>query len=1520
MRDDNNSVAVIGMAGRFPGAWNIREFWRNLAGGHESLREFSDEEILAAGVPAELLADPNYVKRGSLLDGADQFDAGFFGFNPREAEVIDPQQRVFLECAWEALEDAGYAGDTPLESTGVFAGSSLNTYLISHLLTNPAVNATVDGYPMMIASDKDFLATRVAYKLNLRGPAMTIQTACSTSLVAVNVACQQLLQGCCSMAMAGGVSIGFPEKSGYLYTEGMILSPDGHCRPFDARGRGIRGGSGAGIVVLKRLADAVRDRDHVRAVIRGGSVNNDGAAKMGYTAPSLDGQMQAILAAQQAAGVDPEEISYIEAHGTATVVGDPIEIGALTRAFRQRTAKKQFCALGSVKSNLGHLDAAAGVAGLVKTVLALEHKAIPPSLNFETPNPQIDFENSPFFVNTALRPWTANGAPRQAAVSSFGIGGTNAHTILEESPAVSDQTKSWDAGLLTLSARSAEALDKAAAELAAYLAENPEIDFFDACYTLQVGRKDFPYRRSVAAAGSAEAIAALQERNTVSQGWDGAARPVVFLFSGQGSQYVRMGERLYAADPTFRAVFDECAEILLPQLGVDLREAVYGPGASAEILGETRLTQPALFAVEYALARMWMHWGVQPAAMIGHSIGEYAAACLAGVFSLEDALRAVAIRGRLMQSMPAGSMLAVPLPAERLRALCTDGIELAAVNAPLLCTLSGPDAAIEQLHGKLEAQGTHCSRIHTSHAFHSAAMEDAAQAFAAELANIHLKPPSIPFVSNRTGRRITDAEATEPAYWAAHLRHTVQFAAGLRELAGAEAPILLEVGPGEVLATFARQSGLAASEIVSSLPHPRSPRPDSEHALAALGRLWAAGVAIDWAAFHEHERLRRVPLPSYPFERQRYFVDPRPNATARAAAEPQTPPRAALDDWFYAPSWRETPLPAAHLSEVEASQGTWLVFANSSNASAAVVDALSDSRRIALVNAGTKYTRLAAGVYTIVPGERDHYRRLLRDLTLDGYDPDTVVHLWNATGDAATGDPAPEQPLENASLFSLLFLAQAFAEAGESKLRQWIVVSDGVHAVLGDERTQPEKALCLAPVKVIPKEMPFLQTRAVDLPAGAGVEQCRRYAKNLLLEPAVEQGGRIVAYRGGKRWEQVYQPLPLAKTERELPLRTRGVYLITGGLGGIGLLLARHFASQAQARLVLTTRSPFPARGEWESWAAAHGEQDLTSQRIRALLEIEAAGGEVFVGVADVADERAMEAVVGEARRRFGAIHGAVHAAGLIERGLIEEKSREGIEKVLAPKVRGTRILARTIAPDRPDFLLLCSSIDAYVGLVGSVDFGAANLFLDAYPQAADELAGSRVISVAWDTWRDVGMALADDIPSHMRASAYWQDCIRNEEGLEALRRIFATSLERVGVVPRDLVGLLDQAQAASKWRPVAEPGDGGAVAAVSAEAAAANGFSPTQQQIVGIWKEMLGVAEVRLDDNFFELGGHSLLGTGVMSRIRKQYGVLLPLRTLFEAPTVRELADQVDTLLWASQAAGPGAEDGSEEREEIEL
>jgi non-ribosomal peptide synthase protein (TIGR01720 family) len=874
-----DGIAIIGMAGRFPGAKNVEEFWQNLRLGVESISVFTDEELIAAGIDPAIIDDANYVKAGGVLEDIELFDAGFFDFTPKEAEMTDPQHRLFLECANEALENAGYDSTRCKRRIGIYAGASFNNYLSFNLNRDHVGSAKC--YQTLIGNDKDFLTTRVSYKLHLTGPSITIQTACSTSLVATILACQSLLSYQCDMALAGGVSIHTPQKTGYLHEPGGTLSPDGRCYAFDARAQGTTIGNGLGVVVLKRLEDAIVDGDCIHAVIKGSAINNDGAMKVGYTAPSVDGQAEAIAEAIMLAGIEPETISYVEAHGTGTALGDPIEISALTKAFRTNIEKKGFCAIGSVKTNIGHLDAAAGITGLIKTVLALKHKQIPPSLNFEQPNPQIDFANSPFYVNTKLTEWKAEQFPRRAGVSSLGMGGTNAHVILEESPTLPDSTSSRPWQLLLLSAKTGSALETATDNLAQHLTQNPQENLADVAYTLQVGRREFNHRRIVVCQDIQDAAHTLHNQN--SQGvlthyQEPCSRPIAFMFPGQGAQYVQMGKELYETEPRFRQQIDHCCLILKPHLGLDLRSLLYPNDtetkAAAEQLKQTHITQPALFVIEYALAQLWISWGISPQAMIGHSIGEYVAACLAGVMSLEDALTLVAMRGRFMQQLPSGSMLSIPLPEAEVKTLLNENLSLAASNAPSSCVVSGNHAAIDAVYEQLIAQGIQCRRLHTSHAFHSQMMAPILEPFIQEVKKVKLNPPQIPFISNVTGTWITTEEATDAHYWAKHLRQTVCFSAGITQLLQEPNRILLEVGPGRTLCTLVKQhSSLLTDQVVlSSLRHPQEEQPDTAFLLNTLGRLWLAGVNINWSDFYAEERRHRVPLPTYPFERQRYWI------------------------------------------------------------------------------------------------------------------------------------------------------------------------------------------------------------------------------------------------------------------------------------------------------------------------------------------------------------------------------------------------------------------------------------------------------------------------------------------------------------------------------------------------------------------------------------------------------------------------------------------------------------------------
>jgi phthiocerol/phenolphthiocerol synthesis type-I polyketide synthase E len=938
--DPPDGVAIIGMAGRFPGARSVDELWRNLCDGVDAITDFSDADLHAAGVPASALADPAYVKAGPVLDDVEQFDADFFGISAHEAELTDPQQRLFLECAWEALERAGYDPDRIDGRVGVFAGAGLNTYLLQLAAARDILNSP-DAFQAILANAADHLATHVSYKLNLRGPSLSVQTACSTSLVAVHLAFQSLMSGESDVALAGGVSVSVPQRAGYHYQEGMILSPDGRCRAFDADAAGTVGGSGLGLVVLKRVADAVADGDTIYAVIRGSAINNDGSAKVGYSAPSVEGQAEVIAEALALAGVEADTIGYVEAHGTGTPLGDPIEVAALRRVFGPGRGS-QTCKLGSLKTNVGHLDAAAGVAGLIKTALALHHQQIPPTLHFRQAHPQLELDQTPFYVNASLEPWPIAAMPRRAGVSSFGIGGTNAHVVLEEAPAGVPARVSGEPmpSVLVLSARTPTALDAASDRLADHLLASPDLDLADAAYTLQLGRRAFPYRRVVIAddaEAAAQALKSLDPKRVWSGESGGDAPSVAYLFPGQGAQYVGMARGLYESLPVFRATVDRCAERLRPCLGLDLRTVLFPASADADAarlqLTQTALAQPVLFTIELALAHQWASFGVGPTAVLGHSLGEYVAACLAGVFSEDDALALVAERGRLMQSCPPGAMLSVPLPEDDMAQYLDGEVALAAVNGPAQCVVGGPADAIERLAAELRSRGVTVRRLVTSHAFHTPLMEPAVSTFATRVAQTTRHVPTLPWVSTVTGTWIGEDEVTSPEYWARQIRRPVRFGAAVKTLLDDPARLLLEVGPGRTLASLARlqvperrADGQPDVPIVGSVRHPDDTTPDLDVLLGGLGRLWLAGVSVDWTALHDGTPRKRVPLPTYPFERRRFWIDGQTSttepSTERDGGNPATRASAAAPGRYGRPNLA-TPYVAPRTELEEIIAGLW---------------------------------------------------------------------------------------------------------------------------------------------------------------------------------------------------------------------------------------------------------------------------------------------------------------------------------------------------------------------------------------------------------------------------------------------------------------------------------------------------------------------------------------------------------------------------------------------------------------------
>ncbi len=1362
----DTDIAVIGMAGRFPGARSVDELWENVVNGVESIREYSDRELAERGVDASLLRNPLYVRRGAPLDDMEMFDAPFFGFSPKDAAIMDPQHRHFLEVSWEALERAGYTPERFDGSIGVFAGSGMTSYMMFNLVTNPQLMRSTGLFLVRhTGNDKDFLTTRVSYELDLKGPSINVQTACSTSLVAIHYAAQSLLNGECDMALAGGVTIELPHGQGYLYQEGEILAPDGRCRAFDHKSAGTVFGSGVGVVVLKRLRDALEAGDHVHAVIKGSAVNNDGAMKAGYLAPSVDGQAASVTEALSLSGVPAETITYIETHGTGTPVGDPIEIAALTQAFRTQTKKTQFCAIGSIKPNIGHLDTAAGIAGFMKAVSALEHREKPPMLHFERPNPLCELETSPFYVNAQRTPWTtAPGVPRRAGVSSLGVGGTNAHVIIEEAPQREPSSPSKQRyQLLTLSATTARSLDQMTTRLAAHLGSHPEQSLADVAYTLRVGRRSFPLRRVVAVRGHADGAAALEpiDRRRVFSGTAADQPPsIVFAFPGGGAQSPNMGRELYDTEPAYREAVDELIPEAQKLLEDDLRSVMFPePGReeeAAKILErKTSLQFPAIVITEYALAALWRDKGIEPAAMTGHSLGEYVAACLAGVMSPDDMLAMVILRGKLFERAAVGAMTSVPLSEAALREhLVGTNLDLAVVNGPDSCVASGKAEEIEALERTLAQKDIETSRLRILMGAHSRLLDPILEEFRSGVAKLGLRPPERRYVSNVTGTWARAEDVVDPAYWARHLRSTVRFGDGLATLFADGECVVIEVGPGHALTTLARAQIKKPLVAIPSLKHPKEAITDGQAFLTAMGRLWSVGVPIDLDALHEGETRRRVPLPTYAFDRQRYWMD-----AGKVAYESGGGRKLSkldnIGDWFYKPTWTRTVVPRTLPSQssppgraVLPTRERWLVLHDRDNPLAdALLSELRKQGHAAIsVTRGPSFLPVADNAYAINLRERADYRTLIDELVSHERVPTRIVHMFGV-GKAAPGEDLAES--QERGFFSLLFLAQAI---GESDLEQRIrigVVTDGAVQVAGEPLTAPEKATVLGPVRVLPKEMPNLSAMLIDvevpprsfLPIGKNAYAMADLARHVMCEMVADGSEVVVAYRDGDRFVEGFERVKV--DIGDCRLKEGGTYLVTGGLGGVGLELADWLARKYKAKLALVGRRALPPDEEHQAWIDGHGDDNVTSAKIMRVLGMREAGAEVLTLAANVADREDMARVVSAARERFGRIDGVFHAAGVIDDGPALLKEPETAARVLAPKVEGARVLDELLGDSRPDFFVLFSSTSSILGPAGQVDYVAANAFLNAFAHQKSAQRKVPYVAIDWGVWSSVGMAVA---------------------------------------------------------------------------------------------------------------------------------------------------------------------------------
>ena len=1562
-------IAVIGIEGKFPGAKNIHEFWENLKNGKESISFFSSHELGESGISPGISNDPAYVKARGILDEVDYFDADFFGYTPTEAKLMDPQMRIFHECAWEALENAGYEPESYIGKIGIYAGASNNFYWQSLVAVTGAADL-LDFFSASQLINKDYLTTRISFKFNLRGPSFFVQTACSTSLVAIHLACQGLLSGECTIALAGGVTVTLPQKKGYLYREGMVLSPDGHCRAFDAEASGFASGDGAGVVVLKLLENAIENRDYIYALIKGSAINNDGNQKAGFTAPSIKAQTSVIKGALSMAEVEPESISYIETHGTGTPLGDPLEIEALKRVFNTR--KNNSCRIGSVKTNVGHLDAAAGVASFIKTILALNHQQIPPTLHFKTPNPKIGIETSSFRVNTRLTPWENGKYPLRAGVTSLGIGGTNVHVILEEAPEgtrglapLTIEQPSRKYQLIPLSARTRSALEQMTQNLANHLKKNPGINLADAAFTLQTGRKAFNHRRMVVAANRDEALAALVDlSNTTTHLITPGTNRVVFMFAGLGAQYVNMGRELYQKEPVFREETDRCLEILKHLVDYDIKEILYpgdpvgevspvsgasgygsappsGPGDSpldsgtpdpskrggVSDINSIEISQLVVFILEYALARLLKTWGINPDAMIGYSFGEYTAACISGVFSLEHALRLIVRRGQLLAKAPRGAMLSVPLSRAALTPLLDSQCSIAIDNGSS-CIAAGPEAALASFEKKMKKRKLMCMPVPHSVAMHSQMMEPLLNQFEKELENISFNPPKIPYISNVTGTWAAVQEVVTPGYWRDHLRKTVCFADGLEELTRKSHSIFIEIGPGRDLAAMLQRfiHDNTNQKILNLLPPPQKKASQWYYLLTRLGYLWLYGVNINWGAFYSLEKRCRVPLPTYPFERRRYYIegDPFKAAGEMLSADLLTISNIDMKDWLYIPEWNRSTLPPG--TEISPKPNCWLLLINESLLGTRLVQRLKkDKHHVITVKPGQTFGAAHGDQYTLNPRESHDYDRLFKELAASGNVPVHIVHLWSLTGNHTdhgnrngNGENklAPEtlERTQDMGLYSLLHIARAIGNNSISSHIQLGVITDHMQPVTGEEELCPEKATILGPVKVIPLEYPNIKCLGIDvIEPGPDKQKVDVIINNLLMEFSADFSDyRVVAYRGAYRWIESYEPIRLNSSPipyKGQRLKEKGVYLVTGGFGGMGFVLAENLAKTIKARLILVDILNPPPGKLSEKWFTGTDRKKDIRLKMKQVEEWEKRGAEVQICDADVSDYTQMKDVILKSEKRFGKINGVIHAAGLIDyAGVIQRRTREMTDELLAAKVKGTLILDSLLKNHDMDFLVLFSSVGNifYKLKFGQVGYNAGHEFLDVFAYQ-EQKQGKFTVTIDWNDWTEVGMAVrsvkarnnsAPASPGNKRSPEH-EDllAISPSQGVELFHRILSTQLCRVIVSPLDISKALTLMN-----RPSQEdfpppgfpeeqeiPGDLLERPRLSTPYQAPD--NDLQHKIVHIWERFFGIKPVGIHDDFFELGGDSLKAMNVSAIIQKELDVEIPVAEFFNRQTVKGLA-----------------------------
>ncbi|GAA0734315.1 type I polyketide synthase [Aquimarina litoralis] len=1458
-------IAIVGLSCKFNKSEDTEKFWQNLVKGNELLHFYNDKELLALGVDETVINDPNFVKVNSIIDNADSFDYPFFGYTKDEASFMDPQIRILHEQVWSALEDAGCNITSYRGKVGLMLSASDNMNWMAHALLNQSNK--INPFYLSQISNKNFISTLISYSLNLKGPSYYSSTACSSSLTSIHLACRSLLMRECSMAVAGGIRLRTTDKKGYYFKKGMIGSKDGHCRTFDEKSTGTVGGDGGAVIVLKRLEDAINDRDNIYAVIRSSAVNNDGKRKVGFTAPSINGQSECIKLAHRIANVPYNTISYIEAHGTGTKLGDPIEVEALNKAFDYDTSHE--CAIGSVKTNVGHLDAAAGVAGLVKTTLALKNKVIPPTLHFETPNPEINFADGPFYVNAEAKKWKSNnGLPLRAGVSSFGIGGTNVHVVLEESPKIEKGNDSRQFQILPYSAKNKNSLLSYKQKLTSFLAGNKESDIEDIAYTLKVGRSAFAHRSYIVCRDKKEALKQLE--SNVSTFLASTKRDIVFMFPGQGSQYYNMAKDVYYQESYFRSIMDKGFQILHDKTGTDYSEIIgykYKKGIDKSLINNTHYAQPVIFLIEYAFASLLMKWGIRPSNMIGHSLGEYVAACIADVFSLEEALNILIKRASLMSKVEKGDMLAVGNSENNIKDLLTPDLSIAAINTESSCVVSGNKESIDNLSKALSYSEIPFTKLKTSHAFHSNMMDIILDEYNKELEKINFSVPKFSFISNLTGKPITNEEAISPDYWVKHLRESVKFSEGVDYLLKKANTCFIEVGPGKALSTFCKQNKNFSERnmSVALLRHPKEEKNDNQTLSEGIGMLWSNGVDVDWDEYYSPEIRNKVSIPTYSFSNYSFDVNVNPfeQLTKNGILSNV---KTSVSDWFYSSNWKKSFL-NTKLIQDNIPQN-YLLFSGKNKLIQNLKNRLlNNDQNIIEVVTGEKFMQHDEFLYSVNPEKG--FERLFEKLESQKKDFNNIIFNWDFKGESQ------EEILHAFSV--VLNLCKALIQYKPDTKKKVTFLSNFNHKVIGNEKVSLVPSTIKTIFSVCAQENPNIFSCSID--TDQHTENSKLISK-IIDELRYNYKETNIAYRNEIRWSEFYDNITILDKNINSQVTNNKTYLITGGLGEVGNVLACYLSKKYNAKIIIVGRSKIPSEELWQDYLKKEDANINVISKIKKLKKLKESEKEVFYYQADVTNYEILKTKIKQIEREHGVISGIIHAAGNVDNKtfkLVENITSDTAQKQFDPKIKGTTNLYSIFRERDLDFVWITSSLSSILGGLTYGAYATANRFMDLFVSLkGEELSNWYCLNLA---------GIGERAITHKDLIQVFEKTFSVSNGIQNL----IVSLKDPNIVVNQKTEEINDKKNMASEELIDRPEN-------------STDYSPPEseieKQLCNLFQSFFGYKRIGLNDNFFELGGDSLKAMTLIKRIHALYGIEINLKEFFAKPNIKELSNEIELAL----------------------